>query len=246
MLPDVQKLLDLQEIDREILDLKSQLARYPVVWEETKKRMAQRKADHEAARKRLEDNLDQRRRKEQRIKNWLTDLQRSQTRLSLSKTEKEYQAANKELEKIREKLQKEEEDVNLLVEEASRREEEEVEERGKLEEFKEFYLSERQRIRSQFNEKKARVAELDRERAARAERVPDDLRHLYERVHKMHPGSAVVPVRGASCTGCHYSLLPDVMVTLHRGDELVICPNCGRILAYDEEFVPEEQDAAVS
>ena len=246
MLPDVQKLLDLQEIDRELIDLKSQLARYPVVWEETKKRMAQRKADHAAARKKLEENQDQRKRKEQRIKNWLTDLQRSQTRLSLSKTEKEYQAANRELEKIREKLQKEEDDVNTLVDEAGQREAEEAEERKKLDEFKEFYQAERQRIRSQFNDKKERVTELEREREARAVRVRDDLRHLYERVHKMHPGSAVVPVRGGSCTGCHYSLLPDVMVTLHRGEELVICPNCGRILAYDEDYVPEEEDAAVS
>lgn len=246
MLADVQKLLDLQEIDKEIIDINSQLARYPVVWEETKKRMSQRKADYDAATRRLEDNLDERRRKEQRIKNWLMDLQRSQSRLSISKTEKEYQAANRELEKIREKLEKEEEEVNALVEGAGACERAQQEEKDKLEEFKTFYQSERDRIRTQFNEKKSRVASLDKERAARAQHVPGELLHLYERINKMHPGTAVVSVRASSCTGCHYSLLPDVMVSLHRDEELVICPNCGRILAYDEDYVPEEQDAAVS
>ena len=45
-------------------------------------------------------------------------------------------------------------------------------------------------------------------------------------------------VEKKSCTGCHVQVRPQIVVELHKGEKLVNCPGCGRIL-YIEEAAAE-------
>jgi predicted nucleic acid-binding Zn-ribbon protein len=51
---------------------------------------------------------------------------------------------------------------------------------------------------------------------------------LYERVRAKY-GRAVVPFEGKICLGC-FMAVPTSTLSRQRGDALLICENCGRIL----------------
>lgn len=56
---------------------------------------------------------------------------------------------------------------------------------------------------------------------------------IYSRVRDKYPSDPVVSLDGnGSCTGCFMQLGPQIMVQISRGDSLVKCKGCGRIVYY--------------
>ena len=63
--------------------------------------------------------------------------------------------------------------------------------------------------------------------------LPKALTSLYSRIsNKIRDGVAVAEARNRSCTACFMSLRPQVMSEIRRGEEIITCDNCGRILYY--------------
>jgi predicted nucleic acid-binding Zn-ribbon protein len=52
----------------------------------------------------------------------------------------------------------------------------------------------------------------------------------YDRVHDKYMMDPVVPLQGKNCGGCFMQLGPQVFVILNKGDALVRCPGCSRIV----------------
>jgi predicted nucleic acid-binding Zn-ribbon protein len=80
--------------------------------------------------------------------------------------------------------------------------------------------------------------------ALRAERermiaeLPPAMKSLYNRISsRIRDGVAVAEARKNSCSACFMSLRPEMMAKIRRGDEIITCDNCSRILYY----VPAEQ-----
>lgn len=57
-------------------------------------------------------------------------------------------------------------------------------------------------------------------------KIPKELADTYERLKKRYP-RAVAPVENGFCFGC-FQKLPTEMTT--KKEEILTCPNCGRIL----------------
>ena len=67
--------------------------------------------------------------------------------------------------------------------------------------------------------------------------LPKQMSGLYARIKaRIRDGVAVAEARNRSCTACFMSLRPQVMAEIRRGEEVITCDNCGRILY----FVPAE------
>ncbi len=237
---DLKDLLELQELDQEIIELNAQLARYPAIWEETKQKMTRRKAAFDSAEAEKTAHQNERQRAEQKLRVYSEDLRRAQVKAATIKTSKEYEAINKQIEATKLRIAEVEERGVALIDQQAAIDEAVKKARTEYEEMAGFYKTEKARIREQFNEKKSRVDELEVAKKEIAGRLTSEMLETYERISRRHPGTAVVPVRSGSCTGCHFSLLPDSLVQVHRQETLVHCPNCGRLLSHDEEHVEEE------
>ena len=84
---------------------------------------------------------------------------------------------------------------------------------------------------------KKELAQLQEGRTALAEAVEEGARNRYERLFKSKGENVVVGVEHSVCGGCHMKL-PTQIITLCRGrSELVTCPNCGRILYYTPDML---------
>ena len=59
----------------------------------------------------------------------------------------------------------------------------------------------------------------------------------FERIIKSKSGLGIVPIAGGVCNGCHMILPAQYANSVRRGEGIMFCPNCSRIL-----FVPDEED----
>lgn len=56
----------------------------------------------------------------------------------------------------------------------------------------------------------------------------------YDRIRRRFP-NAVVSVERGTCMGCHVNVPPQVYINLLKGDEILNCPNCQRIMYSEPE-----------
>ena len=74
---------------------------------------------------------------------------------------------------------------------------------------------------------------LRRERERLFSTLPAGVKGTYQRiVSRIRDGVAVAEARNGSCSACFIALRPQVMAEIRRGEEIIICDNCNRILYY--------------
>ena len=63
--------------------------------------------------------------------------------------------------------------------------------------------------------------------------LPGSMSNMYARIRaRIRDGVAVAEARNRSCTACFMSLRPQVMSEIRRGEDVITCDNCGRILFF--------------
>lgn len=83
---------------------------------------------------------------------------------------------------------------------------------------------------------KRQLEELRSDYSKLSEAVSEDVRPRYERLKKSKGTNAVVGVEHGVCGGCHMKLAKQVVLTCQAQQEIVGCPNCGRILYYSRQM----------
>ncbi|MCB1227173.1 MAG: hypothetical protein KDK99_15245 [Verrucomicrobiales bacterium] len=76
----------------------------------------------------------------------------------------------------------------------------------------------------------ARVQELEAERATLAEPLQGPDLTLYDRIFQKKGDAAVVPLSGDKCAGCHMKVVTGTVQALKQMETLTQCDSCGRIL----------------
>jgi predicted nucleic acid-binding Zn-ribbon protein len=62
------------------------------------------------------------------------------------------------------------------------------------------------------------------------------LRERYQRLFKHKGNNVVVGIDHGVCNGCHMQLSRQIVVSCQAEQEVIYCPNCGRILYYTPEM----------
>lgn len=158
------------------------------------------------------------------------NIVRSEARLKEIKTQKEYLAVSKEITMARKlKIELEEQLLQKIAQ---------VDElNGTISE----YQSNLQQLEENVALKKAEVqgkidaldqgSEADRlSREEKGRSLPPAVFKRYGTLREMRRGIAVVEARDGSCLGCNMNLPPQLYNTLFRGEELITCPHCQRML----------------
>jgi uncharacterized protein len=163
------------------------------------------------------------------------NIARSEARLKEIKTQKEYLAVSKEISMAR-KLKVELEDK--LIQKI-----------GQIEELK-ADIAERQtdlsQLETNISDQKAEVQvkvnslerDLAADKVAREEKtrtLPPAVVKRYGTLRDNRRGVAVVEARDGSCLGCNMNLPPQLYNTLFRGEELITCPHCQRMLVLKQK-----------
>ncbi|PWU05985.1 MAG: hypothetical protein C5B47_08230 [Verrucomicrobia bacterium] len=230
MLPEIEKLLVLQDSDQRIRTLQLELLAIPQqraakekTFSELSQQLSQikfRLREIELEKKRLELDAEAKRESIARYK---------QQQLQTRKNE-EYSALNHEISIAEEKIRSIEdrelelmetiEKLRPLVEQAEKAH---VEGRIKLE-------TQLSGLETRKNSLEARIRELQAGRARLTEGVEEDLLDRYTRLFKSKAGQAVVPVEHEVCSGCHMKVTTQTVILVKSEKSITHCPQCGRVL----------------
>jgi len=88
----------------------------------------------------------------------------------------------------------------------------------------------------------ARLAADRQQREALVAAVDGELRRRYEMIFARRNGLAVVAVRAGTCQGCRMRVPPQLFNQIQRGEQVILCPSCQRLLYWE----PEREEAEPS
>lgn len=228
--PEVEELIALQELDRRIVALEGAARAIPPLIQELESRVQGARGAREAAREGHAQLEKARRLKEGELKQVEEQTREKQARLYEIRKNEEYSAVLKEIELLKAKRSALEEEILLLFDR--------IEEAGRTVAAREAELREREadfaRLRAakqaELDRLQQEIGEFTRRRAGQARRIETGLLQSYTRLLKSRGGLAVVPVKDGCCSGCFVALTPQTHNEVRKGEVLVTCANCQRIL----------------
>jgi len=237
----LEKLIALQTIDLRVSEMEREKSQIPQsitsLEEELKKeeeRVLSAKAD-------LEKLLKERRQKEKSLEEEVDKVKKAEGRVLEIKTNKEYQAVLKEIAGAKKlNRQREEEILEALekCEEAQRRVTEgEKELEGKRKETLRLVTELRKKEASFEQEMAGEV----RQREAQEKEISRELLSRYRMVAEKRQGIAVARVAQGACQACHMNLRPQLYIELQRQESMIVCPNCSRILFWENGSIKAEK-----
>jgi uncharacterized protein len=238
---ELQKLIDLQNLDRDISGFESALASIPNQIQSATSEMAAVTKEIEAAREVIASMQKSRKQMEADVQTENDHMAKTKTKLPLVKTNKEYTAIVAEVDSLKEKISSIE-DKELEIMEALEIKEGEIpaiEARFKEEEisFKEYKAkkeAEGERVKKELEDAR------DKRQGLLGSITPEWAKN-YEKIINHREGLAVVRLLENVCQGCHQIVLPQIVIEVKVGEEIHPCPHCSRFLFWVEES--EEQPA---
>ncbi len=187
----------------------------------------------EAQRMQVDGLRKRRKERDSQLQAGQESLKRTRERLFEVKTNKEYQSMLKEIEIFEGKNSRLEDEVISLLDELDRLEAElKVQERD-LEDRRRLHEEERRKMEEELNSLNGELEDCTRKNAEIRKEIPAEILRKYEKIKGIGRGLAVVAVWKEVCGGCHMTIPPQLYNDLQKTKALITCPNCNRIIYWE-------------
>jgi predicted nucleic acid-binding Zn-ribbon protein len=232
MQSDLQVVMRLQSLDGRVAQLTKEIATLPKHIAEIEKKLSGGERKLEADKGALAANQRDRKKMEGDIQLNQTKISKLRDQMLAAKTNDQYRVFQHEIEFCENEIKKCEDRIlelmgqseplekNVKVAEASLKLEKQAVEAEKAE-ARERTAKDQAALKELFDERKSIVASLN-----------PGLVSNYERIKKTRGGIAIAEAIEGRCSRCFISLRPQFFLELKRGDKVMTCESCNRILYY--------------
>jgi len=234
MLPDLERLIRLQQLETAAEEARRKIADHPQRAQVLDDRLAAARAAVDGIKARLADALNKRRAEEKEVSTVQTRLAKYKDQLLEVKTNREYQAMLHEIETAQNDIKTREDRILETMMESDDMSAELKKAEAELKSVEKTVMAERHVMEQ---EVAALQAELDKTAASRQKLAAEIDRHtlaIFENTAKGRKGIAVSEARDGMCTICHVRLRPQVFNEVRRNDSIIQCDSCRRILYFVE------------
>lgn len=234
LVEELRLLIELQGIDAEISVIEKKKATMPILVEQVAAELRQAEAEAGEAKAANDAALKKKSSVELELQAMGDQLQKLKLRTTDIKNNKEYFAHLKEIEDTEKKISELEDSSLELMDR--------IKETGEALAAKDEALStemakfneDRARIEKGFEDSNSRLAELQAERAVLIPKVSPKVGQHYDMLISKYPDSAVVQADRGTCSGCRVMMPPQMYNNVRKGETVITCNNCRRILYYIE------------
>lgn len=238
MKAELKQLIALQNADAKLRQIQVELNSLPQRRADIEKDFDQRAFEFRSIEMQRDEAQAARARLEAEIREIRAQGERAERNLMSSKNEKDYGAAIREVDATRKQVSQLETQILEHMETFERTETAVREREPEITKLRTEKDEKLQSFEEQTKVREQQIIELKAEREQLMASLPKQLIALYTRLStRIRDGIAVAEARNNSCTACSISLRPHVMSEIRRGEEIIMCDNCSRILYY----VPVEQ-----
>ncbi|MCB1230145.1 MAG: hypothetical protein KDN19_07760 [Verrucomicrobiae bacterium] len=230
MLPEVEKLVVIQDRDLKIRAIQKELDQLPMEEEDVREKLASDKRAVERAKLATQEN-------EVAMKNLELDIQTRQDSIAKLKIQQFETRKNDEFQKMGKEIEKYGEEITALEDRELELMEKAEQLKGTLNSAEAALASSQELVDEEISDIDARrrnleaeKSDLEAKRQAEAAEVPADVIDIYNRLFKSKGGLVVVPLEDGQCKGCHMRVIKSTVVAVKTEKEVTHCENCGRIL----------------
>jgi len=232
---EIETLVRLQQIELEMIRLQQEVDKV----ENEKKGLAARLAAFESA-------LEADRLALAQVQQQCTDLEqeiqvvndriiKSNETLRMVKTNKEYQVLLREVDDNKKRKNGLEDHVLTLYEQREVAEVRLKETEAQFLELKQQILAEQAKIDELTMDDREQLAELEEQQRSIGESLNPALLNRFRRIARMNQGQAVARISDETCMGCFMNVPPQLCIEVQRGNQMISCPQCSRILYHIDE-----------
>lgn len=244
MKEELEKLVDLQVTDTNIRRLKRSIESAQERRASLEQEFEQHAFSIREIQKRRDDLNAERALNEAQIAENKTYLERADRNLKHAQNQKEYETAMREIDALQKQVGVHE---TKVVELMTAIEEVETELSSRADEINTLDSKRDEALAAFDSEIDGNRAELETETVKRESvfvTLPAQLASVYNRLaQRSRDGIAVAEVVGGSCQACNMSLRPQMNVEVRKGNQIITCESCSRILYIS---TPKEAEAAAS
>ncbi|RMG57839.1 MAG: hypothetical protein D6713_08890 [Deltaproteobacteria bacterium] len=242
MREDIRTMISLQEVMLKIKSLEDEKNAIPERLSDLRREMEEAEKVYQEVSAEFEELSKQKKNLESSIEDEKIKIEKSKAKLMTVKTNKEYFAMLKEIDTLKRLARQMEDELLELMVRYEEVEKRYTEAKERYESLKSDYDSRMEEIKKEMEEFDKDIEKLmeDKEKIASALQGP--LKRRFELVFRRRNGLAIVPARDYICTGCNMNIPPQLFNLLQKEDKIYECPNCSRIIYYEEEKQKEVRE----
>jgi hypothetical protein len=247
MLPDIDKLLELQAADKEIRRLRDEVAALPKRVAVIEQKLAGTKAHLEKARTAAKGDEANRKKFEANIKDLQGKISKYRDQSLDVKTNEQYKAILSEIQFAEQEIRLNEDRILEVMVNVETREKDVKAAEAELKAETAEIEKEKEEARKVTAEDQKKLAEWNAKRDGLRHGISEDILRHYERVAKFR-GTGLAEARDHKCMGCQVMLRPQTYNEVRNGEKVMVCESCQRIYYYDpeHEVKPEQEVVTVT
>ncbi|MCS6805046.1 MAG: C4-type zinc ribbon domain-containing protein [Acidobacteriota bacterium] len=244
MKSELQKLIALQELDIKIRQVEREIANLPSKKAEIENQFNAIATDYLDKKNRYETTLQERRQAELKLKELEDKLDKYKQDLMRVKNEREYVSVLREIDVTKKAASALETQILEKIEQLEQLEKELDVLKPDIEIKRREFDAKIEECVKQIEKLKVDLCTWQQQRQELVATVPPDILNRYNRLAQLRDGLALAEVRDGSCTACFMTVRPQAYADVRRGDMLINCDNCGRILYYKHPAPMQESRSA--
>lgn len=235
-LKQIEQLISLQKVDDEIHTVRQELACAPDELNKLRGRYAEAAEQLVGQQDKVAHLRDQEKRLDMEIEDDVVRIKKSKSKLMGVDNSKEYHAMVREMDSLERVNRNREEEKTSLREELARQTSLLAEmEAGRLALEKEL-ASYEAGIQKRMEAAEQELDKLLRQRGKAGKEVPTPVFARYEFIRERLQHPVIVPVQEGVCSGCHIAIPPQNYIELQKAAQILSCPNCQRLMFWNEHF----------
>ena len=235
MKEDLELLLKLQVLDYDRGELERSKEYIPDMMENLRREISENEENFKNNEKELAEATVTQKNLELEISSLQDNLKKLKLQMMAIKTNKEYDALVSQIDAVKESINEKETNLLEIIERTEILESSIEEFRKKSIETKKQNDDQLSILQEKMDSVGTKVQMKDDDRQNIVVRVPKRIMSIYERIRKNRGGSVVVTVKKRACGACFKALPPHLIQELKRGDQLITCDNCGRLLIWQDD-----------
>lgn len=243
-LKQIELLISLQKVDNEIHGIRQDLEAAPQELEDLRARLADATAQHSRQQDKMAHLNDQEKRLGLEIEDDSAKIKKSKNKLMTVGNPKEYHAMMREMDTLERSNHNRAEEKTALAEEIERQTSLLAEVEALHTNLQAELATCEASLQERVSAGEATLNALMQKRQEAGKHVPGPVFARYEFIRERLPHPVIVPVRQGVCSGCNISIPPQNYIELQKAAQILSCPNCQRLMYWDEHFSPETDDAA--
>ncbi len=238
----IRQLVELQHVDDQIHEVKKELSDAPNEVEALRDKFNQEEDKLVKILDKLQHMREQQKRLELELESETNRLKKSKNKLMQVSNNKEFQAMAKEMDNMERTTRTHEEERITLREEIENQENALRDVENVRDELKIDLATKEANLTSRLEAANEELDKLDALRNETGNDVPAPILSRYEFIRRRLDHPVIVPVKDRICLGCYIAVPPQTYIELQKGQQIWSCPNCQRLIYWQEHFYDEHRN----